>query len=517
MKKRKRKWLVAILLVFVVLAGIGCGAFVIKPATELRELEKLSLEDSPTAEYLGGMPDADEIYGWVQDLTEMGTRVPGTKAGKQAQAYVLQGFTAFGLKNTEVVKSITTNWRCNDWSLTVSGKEIPSYYMTHTLNNGTYGTFSTPEGGLDAEIVYLGEGSDSDFKRVDVKGKIVVSDVVMSDVPVGLAKFTSYLFYDPDHTLPLTSSRRNPYETKNYPYNYFRAMENGAVGFIGVLSNYIDSNEYNNENLAYLGGDDASMEIPALWVSKTDGADLIKTIESAGGAIAANFKMEVQVSEVEAGAVVGYLPGQSEETIMIQTHYDSSTIGAIEDASGTSVVIALVKFFAQIPETEREKSLLFVAMDTHFTDYDSHDAIIEKYLGEGHRILADVCIEHIAYEVEELDGEIVNTGRVEPRIVFASGIDALLNITKEEIVRHGYGRTLVVPADMFGDEVPTDADMFYQEGVPIISLVSGPIYLYDNMDTIDKVPKRELLSTAETFADIVWRLTKLPAESFETK
>lgn len=510
----KRKSLIAILLVLVVLAGSLCGVFLIKPAIELNKLEKLKLADSATAVYLEKMPDTDEIYTWVQDLTDMGARIPGTDAGKQAQAYVLQNFTAFGLDDVEVVESITTNWHCNDWSLTVSGSEIPSYYMAHSLNNGAYGTFSTPDGGLASEIVYVGEGTEADFKKIDVKGKIVVSDVMMADVPVGLAKFASYLYYDPDKTLPITSSRRNPYETSNYPYNYFRAMENGAVGFVGVLSNYIDSNEYNNENLSYFGGPDATMEIPALWVSKTDGADLIEAIKSAGGATDANLQMEVQIKEVEAGAVVGILPGQSEEIIMIQTHYDSSTIGAVEDASGSSVVMALAKFFSQIPYEERERSLLFVAMDTHFTDYDSHDAFIEKYLGEGHKILADVCIEHIAYEAKEVDGELIVTGEVEPRIVFTSKIDALLNITKEEIVRHGYKRTIVVPANMFGEEVPTDADMFYQVGVPIISLVSGPIYLYDNLDTIDKVPMEELRPTAETFADIVWRLTKLSSSNF---
>lgn len=503
-----------VLIAVVAFVGIVYGVFFVKPALELKQLEKLTPEDSPTAKCLAKMPDTEEIYGWVKELTDMGARIPGTDAGRLAQAYVLQNFTDFGIEDAEVVESISTNWRCNDWRLTVSGREIPSYFMAHSLSSGKYGDFSTPAGGLNAEIVYVGEGKEADFKKVDVKGKIVVSDVIMNDVPVGLAKFVSYLFYDPDKTLPITSSRRNPYETSNYPYNYFHAMENGAVGFIGVLSNYIDSNAYNNENLAYLGGDDNTMKIPALWVNKTDGADLVQTNKSAGGAVEANLQMEVQIKEVEAGAVVGLLPGQSDEIIMIQTHYDSSTTGATEDASGTAVVMALAKFFAQIPYEERERSLLFVAMDTHFTDYNSHDAFIEKYLGEDHKILADVCIEHIAYEAEEVDGEIVLTGELEPRIIFASKIDALLDITKEEIVRHNYKRTIILPADMFGEEVPTDSDLFYQVGVPIISLVSGPIYLYDNQDTIDKVPKEELRATAESFADIVWRLMKLPSQDF---
>lgn len=512
--KKKFKVLIGVLVPLSVLVGILGIIFFVKPAIELKKLEKLKLEDSPTAGYLDKMPVTDEIFSWVKDLADMGPRIPGTDAGKKAQTYVLQNFKNFGLKDVDIVASKTKNWKCEDWSLTVSGENIPSYFMTHSFNNGSFGSFSTPDGGLNAKIVYIGEGTEADFKKMDVKGKIVVCDVVMNEVPIGLTKFASKLFYDPDKTLSITSSKLNPYGTDEYPYNYFRAMKNGAVGFVGVLSNYIDSNTYNNEERSFVAGEGSTMEIPALWVSKTDGAKLISKIKSSDTAIEANLQMKVQIKEVDAGAVVGLLPGKSKEIIMIQSHYDSSTIGATEDATGTSVVMAMAKFFTQIPYEDRERSLLFVAMDTHFTAYDSHDSIIEKYMGKGHQILADVCVEHIAAEAEEQDGKLVLTGEVEPRIVFTSEIESLLNITKEEIVRHRYGRSIVVPANMFGDEVPTDAGLFYDVGVPIISVVSGPIYLYDNQDTIDKVAKEELLPTTETFADIVWRLTKLPTQDF---
>lgn len=506
--KKKFKVLLVVLLAVVVPVGSAYGVM------ELKKLKSLNLKDSPIAEYLGRMPETDEIYGWIKDLTDMGVRKPGTEAGKKAQKYIVEKLTSFGFDNVDVVESDSTLWSCNEWGLSVSGTEIPSYYMTHTLDGGGFGSFSTPDGGLKTEIVYVGKGSETDFNDVDVQGKIVVSDVVFSDLSMERTKSVSYLFYDPDNTLPLTSSRPNPYSPNTYPYNYYRAMKNGAAGFVGILSNYIDSNEFNNEDYSYIDG---KMEIPALWVSKTDGVNIVEAIKAAGGEAEATLNMSGQIQEVDAGAVVGYLPGKSEDIIMIQSHYDSSTIGAIEDASGSSVVLALAKFYEQIPEEERDKSLLFVVMDTHFAGYESHDAFIEEYLGEGHKILVNVCIEHIANEVEEVDGEIVLTGKVEPRIVFTSKIDALLNITKEEIVRHDFKRTIMLPTDMFGDNLPTDADPFLQEGVPVISLVSGPIYLYDNIDTIDKVSKEELRPTTETFADIIWRLMKLPAESFSKK
>jgi len=140
--------------------------------------------------------------------------------------------------------------------------------------------------------------------------------------------------------------------------------------------------------------------------------------------------------------------------------------------------------------------------------------VVARYFNGDYDILADVCIEHIALEAEEKDGAFELTGEVEPRIVFISPSKALIQITKEEMVRQDLDRTVILAATIFGDEVPTDADMFYAEGVPIISLISGPIYLYDNMDTIDKVAKDELKPTAQAYADIIWRMMKLNASEF---
>lgn len=141
----------------------------------------------------------------------------------------------------------------------------------------------------------------------------------------------------------------NPYSANTYPYNYYYAMENGAVGFVGILEDYYESNEFNNEDYSYMGG---KMKIPGLWITKNAGEKLCNMIEESNNKAVLN--MSGSITAIKAGAVVGYLPGKSEETIMVQSHYDSSTPGGAEDASGTSVVLAMAKFFSQIPEEERE-------------------------------------------------------------------------------------------------------------------------------------------------------------------
>ena len=500
--------LVIVLIVIVGLCGLAIGAFFISDAVKLNKLSKLKLADSPTAGYRNLIPSNDEIFRWIEELTNMGVRQPGTKAGEDAANYVADKFAEFGLTDIKNESANTFLWTADDWGLSVNGVDIDSYYMSHTFVSGRSSAFSTPEGGLQAEIVYVGDGKESDYKRVDVKGKIVVSNVKMSRVPIGLVKFAGYLLYDPNKTLPLFSSRIDPYSANNFPYNYYNAIKNGAVGFIGILSNYIDSNQYNNENYSYIGG---PMGLPGLWVSKSDG-ETLKNLIGNGEAVA-TMVLKGERKRVKGNAVVAYLPGKSDETILVHSHHDSSTTGAVEDASGTSVVLALAKMYAQIPKEERAKSLIFASMDSHFTGYQVHDAFAANHLKGKKNILVDVCVEHIANEVvENENGETVLTGLVEPRLIFVSGSKELINITEEEVVRHNYERTAIIPASLFGGEVPTDADVFYLTGIPIVSLVSGPIYLYDNIDTIDKVAKNELRPTTEVFADIIWRLSELTAD-----
>jgi len=471
------------------------------------------------------MPKTEEIYGWIADLVNMGVRRPGTEAGDEAAAYVAEKFRSFGLQNVHIEHTGTTKkplwgdnehgvdvaWSADSCALSVAGTPISAYPMANTFNNGI-GEFSTPPGGLNADIVYLGKGKKSDFNGVDVRGKIVVCDVLFMTSATDAGRDRAWYFHDPDNEYPVdpTQVAINPYSTNNYPYNYWRAQRLGAAGFVGILANYLDRDTYNPEDYTYLGG---AMRIPGLFVSKSAGAQ-IKELIAGERAVQANLQLSGQWEQVLASPVVAYLPGRSSQTIMIHSHHDSSTPGAVEDASGTAEVLALAKFYSQIPLKDRPMTLLFATMDTHLLNYEAHDVFIANHLRGQDDILADVCLEHIALEaVEGSDGQAVLTGHVQGRGILVTPAEAMLNITKEEVIRHCLVRTSINKATRYG--VVTDADLFAAEGVPVVSFISAPVYLYDNIDTLDKVAVDELRPTAETFADIIWRLSRLSTKEFQ--
>lgn len=505
-EQKKRKIITAAAVILAVIIAFP-GGIILKSKIRVAKLEKLSMDDSATAKYAAEyLPDKDTIFGYAQDLYNMGVRMPGTPEGEQAQSYVKDKFTQFGLENIEIIPSKTKLYTCENYSLSVNGENIDCCYINYSGCDGSDGTFDT--GDITAQLVYVGSDTDSD---VDVKGKIVVAEVGFTSLPYEICDVIGYLKYDPNNTFGMTDTKDVVYLGDSFTDGYFNYMEKGAAGYIGILTDYYDTAEYLSEDYTYYG----DMTLPGMWVSNTDGTKIRELIDK-DSTVTATLSMNGSLKEVDAGAVVGYVKGKSDETIMVQSHYDSITKGAVEDASGMACMLALAEMYSQIPSENLEKSILFIATDTHFSDYDTHDAVVEKLFGDDGNIVANLCIEHICeeYEIND-DGTISDTGEVDARVVFVSGSKKLISITNEEFVRHGMDRTLVLPATLLGDSLCTDADEFYQEGVPVVNLISSPVYLYSSDDTIDKIPEEQLVPTCETMSDILWRLMELSADEIK--
>ena len=71
----------------------------------------------------------------------------------------------------------------------------------------------------------------------------------------------------------------NIYSPNNWPFNYLRAKNAGASGFIGILHDFMDCHYFHEDytDIVNVGG---YMELPALWVSKKDGEKLKAAVKS---------------------------------------------------------------------------------------------------------------------------------------------------------------------------------------------------------------------------------------------
>ena len=464
---------------------------------------------------LARFPETERIFGWIEYLAGLGHRKTGSPQGRASAEYIAGELRALGLEPT-IESAPTPCPTVHEQSLTAFGADIACFWVNGTGRRADLGRFtSTIE---EAPLAYLGHGWDGDFAGVDVAGKIVVCDIEFkpwknSDIldrnPRGEA-------YDPDGSLETEYRKFDIYSPHNWPFNFFAAQQAGAVGFVGVLQNYMDAVNYNEdytENGEALGVD--RMQMPALWVSKADGDRLSARIVAAGAEARGSLALDVEYTLQDALNIQAILPGQSDELILVHSHHDAVFAGAVQDASGVSEVLAQAVYFTQLPLDERPLSIMFAFTDTHFTDYVGHLAFIEERQRAGHRIVLDVCIEHIAKEIElDAENRAIETGHVEPRLVYITEESGLYDDVTRAFARNRLGRTFFLPvrqqdAQSEGpyvfqsEEVVSDAYYFAEAGIPVVSLVCGPMYLFHPSDTLDRVAVDELRPVGLAFAEII--------------
>ncbi len=453
-----------------------------------------------------------EMLGWIRDITAFGVRRPGTSADRDTAEYILARFKEFGLQDARLEPVPVPLWTATKWSFTVNGEDVPCFYVNHSYWIAEHEGFTAGAAGIQAEMVYVGDGSKKDFGKVDVKGKIVLADVRFSRLSEKDSLRVAYFGWDPNQTVPEDWTQADPYSANNFPGNFQRAIEKGAAGFVGILVDYYDTNQYYNE---LYEEKECQWPIPGLWLSASDGARL-KAMLKTDAPNVAHLVLDGTVVPAEGQNVIGYLPGKSSDVVMVHSHHDAPWASAVEDGSGVSEVLALAQYFGSLPPESREKTLMFATMDTHFSMYQGHLQEIARIREQKMNVILDICIEHIAKEAQIQDGKLVVTNGIEPRGIFVTENPYLLSITEQAVARNNLERTVILPTyTILG--VPTDAGDFNRRGFTIVSYISPPVYIYGPEDTIDMIAVDQLNPVATAFADIIESVNQTPSNVVKKK
>lgn len=457
-----------------------------------------------------GIPDQARIYGWIEDMVSLGKRLPGTEGGARSAAWVKCEFEKLGLQDVHYETAKTWLWRAERSALSIDGRAINSFPVSYSfVTPDKAAAFATPSGGLQAEIIDIGNGRV--FDAAKVRGKVVLFDLKFEMSTAMFLPFLDFIWDPKLSFLEASLFAANPYLT-NLSKVVQKLQEAGAVGFVGVLADYYDSNRYHNEYYRR-----TQMTIPGVWVTRKEGESIRQRFTPWGKRPIANLVLEGSRTEVDGRAVVGVLPGRSQEAILMTSHHDSVSAGAVEDASGVASLLAQLQHAASKPIEQRNKTLLFATMDSHFTGYQVHQAFTDKYVVNPRtplKVVAGVTLEHVARQGVVKNGELIM--RDQPEILgimnnFSREVRSHLHAS---MVRHDLRRSATLKAGLLCNTVglPTDASFWCRAGVPTASLIAAPVYLYDEDDTLDKVAKDQLVPVARVFADLVDVLDHTPAD-----
>jgi hypothetical protein len=196
---------------------------------------------------------------------------------------------------------------------------------------------------IDAPIVFVGYGNESDLANVDVKGKIVVSLTGSSE-----------------------SSAPQQVFTVDSPAKRKRVTEKGGVALIevvtfqgfpwSVLANYLAGSKVvlNDEK-------DSSSPMPHLWMRKSEIAGLTQLMEkkSSVGSLTIEVPDPIKLSDKNViGLIEGTDPVLKNEYIILSAHYDHVGVrknnsadsiynGARDNAIGTTAILQAAGFLTK--------------------------------------------------------------------------------------------------------------------------------------------------------------------------
>jgi len=451
------------------------------------------------------MPGVGEMLGWIRRIVGFGTRRPGYPQSLAVESWLETTFREFGLADVRREPVPVNFWEPLASSFAAEGAgEFPCFPIPYTAWTGA--------GGIETGTAFVGEGTPENFATVDVRGRIVVAEMRFAELTGGALKRGARFINDAARSIPDGPLHAANWLIRNFPV-YYEAQRRGAAGFVGLLvDSPVNGSDY------YVPYDGHLKALPALWVGREHAARVRAFAQVQGrGRLVSTGTSRL----VDSHNVVGVVPGSENhgvdrnENIIVTCHHDAPFASAVEDASGLAVLLALAKSFGGERTNARplRRNLLFIASSGHF-----HGGIGNRVFVERHteslipRTVAALGVEHIAEEVEcDGQGGYRLTGRPEVRALFFDGSDKFAEILETETARCHLDRLICADAYSFGPEPPCDSAPFFTAGIPSACHISGPLYLFDPHDTMDKVCVVDLAPVADFFNRVIRRLDTLSA------
>ena len=440
------------------------------------------------------LPSQDQIHGWIQEVFDQGIRRPGYEADIWAEDWAEEQFTAAGLQEVRREPITVMRWEPTSWSLTATPqggepKELDGFPVP----------FSPPIGPTDLALAAFDPGTATGAPASGAWAALV--DMALISIPADLLATSGSApadsdgrIVDPDGTLA-GHGHLVPFSSK-FGEEIDLAAEAGASAFLGSLDGYPgDSNRY------YVPYDGEEGPVPGMWLRGSDGAWLREQL--AAGPVTVSIEVRSELVEHESSNIVGELPGADDQTVMIGSHHDGPWSSAVEDASGISLVLAQANYWAKQPEEDRPHRLLFILQGGHMSGGAGLHQYIEAHRDELADVVVEIHLEHAALEFTEEDGEVVPTGEPVPRWWFTSRIPDLESAVFDALTAEEVNRSMLLAPDAFGTQPPTDGAFYHSEGVPIVQFLEAPFYLFDEMDTMDKIDREHLVPITRAVIRII--------------
>ena len=428
----------------------------------------------------------NRIYEYMMDLIKIGWRRVGSEKYKKACNYILKKFNEFGLEETrfesfEMLLYTPFKWhlKVNSELLGLNSIEFDSYPLWHTK--------STDENGIEAELIYIGYGTEKEYNKKDILNKIVVVDSI---------RMMSF------------------YPTMDFWRVYERVRKSGAVGLIVIHDSPPNTLfvEYATRHQTLKDTNLESGNIPALIINYESGMYLKKLIKI-GGCLTANLLLKSDIKTVLTDNVVGTLLGKKEdEIILIGTHLDSWFDGAIDNAGANAGMIEIVDYYSQLKQNEREKTMIFVGFAGHEVGSIGAIEFAKKHNELLNKVSTFCMLDGFGskgYMLENPSRGVIETGLDEAKGLFTTENQILFDFIKSAVLKYKLFPSMYVSAvtGPFSDLGP-----FVSNYVPSIMIIGKGIFYHTIEDTADKILPDQLRRAACAHIEILNKIHNTPTK-----
>ncbi len=352
-----------------------------------------------------------------------------------------------GTRNAWQFERWHTSEDSSQWSLLSDGEPV------RVANYGAY-SGSTDSKGITAELIYY----DHDNPPESIEGKIVVIPTRKHpNPPFGDNYLINYTFNDYEYatdaqTLPAPFEFVPPSESFTFDIWWQLAQgldriprEGNAAGAIIVYDM-----AYERTKGLYTFGVPTLYNSPTLILSRDDGA---KVIDDALKGKSATLRLEATVETSQAFQYIAYLPGANygtpaDEQIILVNHTDGPSITQDNGALG---LLGIVKYFSNIPQSERPRTLTVFLDCRHYMPgmEDEHAAPdwFTRFPEKKSNIVGMIQAEHLGeMDYREVEGRVEPTGHAEQSYLWTRNNELLITAAKNAVRKYGWSRAqLSVP------------------------------------------------------------------------
>jgi len=343
----------------------------------------------------------------------------------------------------------------------------------------------TSGAGIEAEIVDVGYGSRSELEGVDLTDKIVL---VHRDA--AWSNFISY-FRDIEATSFMEQGR--------------------ALGAVFTVHMNIPT----NMKVALWNGPRAR-EIAHLNIGSGDGKFLREIIHASGPENPPRVRLTVQgkiEKHLKTRNTFGLIRGKnSNEYVVLIAHTDAWFEGAVDNASGLSLLLGLSRYFSRLPREQIQRNFLFIGTAAHHNGPASGT----RHLVKNHRDILDKTVilmnlEHFASVAPVKDGKIKGAYTETAHLLFDTHNHPFIQETiQAAAAEHG---TPMHPKVL--SYFIADSGAFRSANVPCVSLLQPSFWYHTSRDTMDRIPVKSLENVARTIAQLLNSINRTTTEKIK--